>query len=37
MVCRGGEFGDCTRLAMAYIGEEPEVGKGRDLGDLGEE
>lgn len=37
MGCRGRGFQDYTRLMMGCLGEEKNVGKGRDLGDLKEE
>lgn len=31
---RGRAFGDCTRLIMEYLGQEPTSGKGMDTGGL---
>lgn len=33
--CTGRAFGACIRLIMGCSGEEPEAGKGMDLGDMG--
>lgn len=35
MGCRGRAFGDCAKLIIGYLGEEPQAGKGRDRGGWG--